>query len=275
MGRNRGTRHGATAGWPAVATILALAAAMGWLAGAAGCGAGQGESARPLLLYCGAGIRPAAEELVEAFSKKYGVSIESDYAGSEVLLGRIKLSERGDLYMPGDVHYIDQAAEEGFIEKRETACFFVPVILVAEGNPKGIKGLEDLTQPELRVGLGDPQACAIGRKSAKIFEKNGIDPQAIEENVVFRSLTVNELGNQVKMGMVDAAIVWDAVAGYFDEHAEVVPIPPEDNVISTVVVGSLRFSGQPELAADFVEFAGSDEAKAIFKRHQYTVELPE
>lgn len=243
--------------------------------GLGGCAETADAPPAKLLLYCGAGIRPAASEVAATFGQKHRITVECDYAGSEVLLGRIKLSGRGDLYMPGDVHYINQAAEEGLIEKRQQACYFIPVILVAKGNPKKIASLEDLTKPGVRLGLGDSNACAIGRKSTKIFQKNDLPLDAIEENVVFRSLTVNELGNQVKLGMVDAAIVWDAVAAYFAEQAEVVAIPPEKNVISTVVVGMLSSTEHPELAGKFVEFIGSEEARAIFKKHHYAVELPE
>ncbi|MDP2896219.1 MAG: substrate-binding domain-containing protein, partial [bacterium] len=89
-----------------------------------------------LLLYCGAGIRTAAAEIVEAFEKKHGVVIETDYAGSNILLSRIKLSGKGDLYMPGEAEYVRQAAAEGLVASSRDACYFVPVILVRKGNPK-------------------------------------------------------------------------------------------------------------------------------------------
>ena len=69
---------------------------------AAGCSSGP---AKPkLLLSCGAGIRPPVSEVAEEFGRRNDVTVECDYAGSEVLMTRIKLSKRGDLYMPGDVH---------------------------------------------------------------------------------------------------------------------------------------------------------------------------
>ena len=227
-----------------------------------------------MLLFCGAGIRPAAAEIAEEFARRHGVTVECDYAGSEVLLGRIKLSGRGDLYMPGDVHYIDQADRQGLIAARGRACYFVPVILVRKGNPKQIHTLSDLTRPGIKVGLGDPQACAIGRKCSKIFAKNNISEADIERNVPFRSLTVNELGNHIKLGMLDAVIVWDAVAAYFADDAEVVPIPTERNVISTVVVGVLKSSKHPELCGKFIEFVGSDAGQEIFAKHHFSTELP-
>lgn len=236
---------------------------------AAGCGA------EPLRIYCGAGIRPPVAELAEQFARRYGVEVAVDYAGSEVLLSRIKLSGRGGVYMPGDEYYVNQAAREGLIASQHDVCYFVPVILVQKGNPLDIRGLEDLARPGIKVGLGDLQACAIGRLCQEIFEKNRLDLQAIERNVAFRSLTVNELGNHIKLKALDAVIVWDAVAAYFAEHGDVVPIPLEQNVISTVAIGVLKNTQHPELAAQFVEFITSDEGRAVFRKHHYTVDPPQ
>jgi len=236
---------------------------------ALGCGA---ELPR---LYCGAGMRSPVAELVEEFGREHGVTIECDYAGSEVLISRIKLTGQGDLYMPGDMHYVELAEKEGLIASKKTVCYFIPVIQVRKGNPKNIHTLHDLTRPGIKLGLGDPKACAIGRKSSKIFAKNDISEEKVNENVKFRSLTVGELGNHLKLGTLDAVIVWDAVAAFSPKETEVVTIPRDQNVISTVAVGVLKSSRHPELATKFVEFITSKRGKEVFEKHHYATSLPE
>ena len=233
----------------------------------------SGCGAEPPRLYCGAGIRPPVAELTEEFGRQHGVTITCDYAGSEVLISRIKLTGKGDLYMPGDVHYVELAEKEGLIASKKTVCYFVPVILVRKGNPKDIHALKDLTRPDVKVGLGDPKCCAIGRKVSKIFAKNGISENDV--NVKFRAPTVSELANHVKIGSLDAVIVWDAVAAYAADEGEVVPIPPEQNLISTVAVGVLKSSKHPKLAAEFVEYITSEAGRKIFRKHHYTITRPE
>ncbi len=235
---------------------------------------GCSQNADPVL-YCGAGIRPPVSEIAEEFGRRHGITVECDYAGSEVLMSRIKLTDRGDLYMPGDVHYVELAEKEGLVTSKQTVCYFVPVIMVRKGNPKDIHTLADLAKPGIKIGLGDPEACAIGRKALKIFEKNNIPQADIDRNVAFRSVTVNELGNHIKLDTLDAVIVWDAVAAYFPDDGEIVPIPREQNIISTVAIGTLKSTENPELAAKFVEFITSDEGKAVFKRHHYATTLPD
>jgi molybdate transport system substrate-binding protein len=266
----RPPRHFRTAAASKLRAALPLLAA--WTL-ALGC---SGAAKEPrLLLYCGAGIRPPVSETVAEFERRQGVKIECDYAGSEVLLSRIKLTGRGDLYMPGDVHYVEQAEREGLVDSKRTVCCFVPVIMVQKGNPKGIRALADLTRPGIKLGLGDPEACAVGRQSTKIFQKNGIPPEAIEPNVAFRAMTVNDLGNHIELCTLDAAIVWDAVAACYPDHGEIIPIPPEQNIVSTVAVGTLKSTANPKLAAAFVEFITSDDGKAIFRKHHYSIAPPE
>ena len=88
-------------------------------------------------------------------------------------------------------------------------------------------------------------------------------------------MTVNDLGDKIKLGSLDAVIVWDAVAAYFADSADVVPIPREQNVISTVPVSILKSSKHPQLANGLLEFITSEEGRAIFKKHHYSLTFPE
>jgi molybdate transport system substrate-binding protein len=255
--------------------LLAIVAASVLLSGCERKNSSKSKSTpTELLLYCGAGIRPPAAELAEAFEREHKVKVVTDYAGSEVLLSKIKLVQQGDLYMPGDKHYVDQAAQAGMILSQRPVCYFVPTILVQKGNPKGISGLTDLLKPGLKLGVGDPKACAIGRTTMEILAKNNIDQAQIESNLKFQSQTVNELGMQIQAKALDAVIVWDAMANYYREHGDQIPIPAQQNVISTVDVAVLKFSENKDLAEKFVEFAASQKGKEIFERNGYRTEPP-
>lgn len=240
-----------------------------------GCEQKEPGDEKELLLYCGAGIRPPAAELAETFGRENGVKIITNYAGSETLLSTIRLVREGDLYMPGDKYYVEEAAREGMIHSRRSVCYWVPTILVQKGNPKNIQGLQDLLQPGVKLGLGDASTCAIGRTSQKILAKNNIGWEEVEKNLAFQSLTVNELGMQIQAKTLDAVIVWDAMARYYSEYGDQVSIAPEQNIISTVDIGVLKFTKHRELAEEFLDFMTSPRGRAIFIKHNYTVELSE
>lgn len=228
-----------------------------------------------LKLYCGAGIRPPTDELIEAFSNEYGITVSPDYRGSEILLSSIKVSHRGDLYMPGDRLYVDKAEQAGFVLSRKQVAYWIPTILVQKGNPKGISSLEDLLREDVRTGLGDPTACAIGKISQKIFEKNGMAWGQVEDKIDYKSLTVNDLGTQIQTKSLDAVIIWDSLAQYYGKYGDAMAIAPEQNFISGIDIAVLKFTGDREAAERFAEFLTSEKAEAILNKHNYATKPPE
>lgn len=227
-----------------------------------------------LFVYAAAGLKPVMGDLAEAFRAKTGVRIECDFGGSGMLISRLRLVQRGDLFIPGEKWYVEEAAKDGLVASEKNVCYFVPVILVQKGNPKNIRTLADLVRPGVRLGLGNPQSCQVGRASEQIFDKNGIARTAVEKNVEFQSVTVSELGIQVTVGQLDAAIVWDSTAAFYADKADAIAIPPAENVISNVAAAVLKCSEQPLQAQAFVDFMLSPDGQAIFLKHQYTTEPP-
>mgnify|MGYP005832601249 CR=1 FL=1 len=233
------------------------------------------DSRGRLLLYSGAGLRPAIEEIVAAFGRRTGVRVDVDYAGSGILVSRIQLSRRGDVFLPGEMEYVEELAAKGLVRSRRPVAWLVPAILVKKGNPAGIRSLRDLARPGLRLGLGNPEACQIGRTAEALFRKNGIDLETIRERTAFSSLTVNELGVQVEVGQIDAAIVWEPIARLHEKAAGTVSIPAEENVVSPVGAAVLSVSEDPRAAEDFVRFLEAEESRAVFARLGYRVSPPE
>ena len=234
-----------------------------------GCGKAEDKT---LKLFCGGGIRPPINEIIELFEEETGIEVKPNYAGSGVLLTQIQLTQDGDLYMPGDEMFILRAEEKGYITEKRFAAYFVPILLVQKGNPKRINSLEDMGKPGVRVGIGDPEACAIGEVTKSILEKNGLEIQ-MRENIVYTSTTVIELANAVKLKTIDAAVVWDAIAAFYTEDSEVVQIPQEQNVIVRIPIGVLSFSQKKELARKFIDFVASDRGRRIFEKYGYTTKL--
>ncbi len=238
----------------------------------AGCGRQAKTPGQPLRLYCGAGLRPAMTKLVAAFREATGIEAEVDYAGSGVILARAREDQSADLFMPGDVYYVDRLQElTGNVVERTTVSWFVPCIVVAKGNPKHIVSLQDFYREDVKVAVGKPEACQVGRLTVELLEKAGLDPAALAAK---QSLTVNELGVWVKMKDVDAAVVWDAIAANLGEDVEVVSIPLEQNIVSHVVLGTLSTSPQPERAAQFAAFLAGAEGQAILRANGFRVDAP-
>lgn len=254
-----------------LADVIALAGVAATLAGLAGCGQKKAPP-RSIRLYAGAGLRKAVEQLSVEFEKQTGIRVEPDYAGSGMLITRAQGDSDADLFLPGDVWYVDRLQEKAhLIAEKTSVAYFVPVIIVAKGNPKGIHSLADFFRHDVSVALGKADACQVGRISGEILAKNDLDRGRLTPK---ESLTVNELGVWVKMKDVDAAIVWDAIAANIADAVEVVEIPPDKNVISRVVVGRMTTSKDVDAAERFVTFMAGPTGREILRRNGYRTDAP-
>lgn len=224
----------------------------------------------PILVYAGAGFRLPIEAAARAFTERTGISIETTFAGSGCLLAQAELAGRGDVFIPGETHYIEQARERKLTGESVPLAYLSPVIAVAKDNPHGIRDLRDLARPKLEVGLGDAKSVAVGI-AAERWMGLTLDPATIDlihDNVRARAINVNELGSQLALGALQAAIVWDATIPLFKD-IEVVPYdgPPEAR---TIISGSvLSFSDAKGDAAAFLQFLAGDEGALLFRKHGY------
>jgi len=227
-----------------------------------------------IFIHCGAGMQKPIDELAREFTASTAVEVRANYAGSNVLFGQIDLTKKGDVYIPGDADYVEMAREKGLITFDRPVCYFVPVIMVEKGNPRQIASLADLTKARLKVGLGDPKACAIGRLMNPLFERNGVDPAAVAPNVRLRTPTVNDLGGAVKLGSIQATVVWSSIAAQYAEDSETVAIPAAGNIIPVVKAATLTTADNPPAARAFVEFLASARGREMLARHHYVVDEP-
>jgi molybdate transport system substrate-binding protein len=83
------------------------------------------------------------------------------------------------------------AEKKNLVDPCKEVALHIPVIGVPKDNPAGIKTLEDLAKPGVKVILGDEKANAVGAAAQRIIEKSGLSK--INENVVAKTATINEL----------------------------------------------------------------------------------
>lgn len=221
-----------------------------------------------LKIYVGAGLRKAVDEIAAAFYEDSGIVLELDYGGSGIIISKTRLDKSADLFIPGDVSYVDRLHElESCVVEKADLCKFTPVIITAEGNPRMINSISDFSGKGLKVGLGKASACRIGKVGDKLLKNYNMSRGQLTS--VQESLTVNELGVWVKMKSVDVAVVWDAIAYAIEDDVEIVDIPADKNVISKVVAGRLSTSDNTEGAKLFMQFLKSRQCAAILKANGY------
>ena len=257
----RSTRH-LILGSLAVLAILTLL--LWW-------GPGQrdsGSPSGPLLVWCASGIQAPVEAAVRAFEKECGSSVQLQYGGSGTLLANIQVAGRGDLFIAADEGYLATARSKGLVEEVVPLGLMSPVIAVRKGNPTGIRSVDDL--PAGRISLAQPGAAAIGDVVRALLLKDG-RWEALEKKVRVFKTTVMDVAMDVRLGAVDAGIVWDATVAQ-DPALEAVRDPALDPGQQKVAIGVLRSAVRPAAALRLARWLGApDKGLLEFARRGYGV----
>ncbi len=232
-------------------------------------GAGKNPAGgEELVLHCAAGLRIPVMEIVRRYEEEHGVVVRPHFGGSGELAAQIEVAG-GDLYLPADVSYIEQTRARGLVRESIPAAYLTAGLVVAEGNPKGIRSLKDLGREDVRISLAIPSA-AIGKFTKKVLTEAG-HWEAVEANATVFKFTVNDVAQDVSTGAADVAVVWDAVAGLFDK-VEFVHVAAFDRRRKTATVGILSSASQPPAALRFARYlTASDRGLEHFEKHGFQV----
>ncbi len=220
--------------------------------------------------FCGSASKPALEESAGIFEEKTGIRVVLYFSGSGTALSQMKLSRKGDLYIPGSPEYMARAAKEGIIDKKTTRiiAYLIPAMLVRKGNPRDIQKLTDLAKPGMRVAIADPESVVIGLYAVEILEKNGL-LEAVGKNIVTFSESASKAASLIPLNTVDAVIGW-RVFGIWSSDNRLVLLPSDQIPrIAYIPAAVSSFSKNPDAANAFIEFLTGEEGQEIFTRWGY------
>jgi molybdate transport system substrate-binding protein len=224
----------------------------------------------PLVVLCAASNRGVVEEIAQRYARDGGGQIQFQFGASQSLLATAEISRTGDLFLPADESYIEQARQKHLIGEAVPLARMRIVLAVPVGNPHGVKVLADLSRLQLKLAQGDPQSAAIG-----LITRSGLSTSGQWELLVpitaFRP-TVIEALNDLKLGAADAAIAYDVLLRKQPE-LEAVPIPELVPLRAQIAVAVLKSSTHPEEAEAFVQYlTAPDQGRAVYAEHGFEVD---
>ena len=222
----------------------------------------------------------AASSLTDAFGKlagrfeeqNPGVEVRQSFESSSTLLAQIQQGAPADVFASASEEEMETAVEEGladgepqvFVRNRE-------VVMVPKDNPAGIQDFEDVSKPGVKLVLaeeGVPAADYALEILGKADEEYGPGfEKDVLENVVSREADVRASVNRVVVGDADATF------GYASDHTpdirdrvEVVPIPPDLNIIATYPIAALEDAKEPDLAREWVDLVTGEEGQRVLEK---------
>lgn len=233
-----------------------------------GCGNEPTEKTKELLFYCGITMAHPMGEIARQFEQQHQVKITISQGGSEDLYQSLKVSGKGDLYLPGSTSYRERHLKDGLLGEIAHIGYNQAAMMVRKGNPKGVSAdLDQLTRKDLSVVICNPDSGSIGHETKRILEKKAINQQ-VRENVAFLTTDSRNLNRALKKGDADLIVNWRATA-FFEEnrdYMDVIDIDPSYAIPKRLELNLLTHSEHPDLARQFMEYAASEKGQAIFRR---------
>ena len=220
-----------------------------------------------------AGLKQPVEAIRHDYERETGQTVLVQYGGSNTLLANLKLTGEADLFLPADDSYIELARRDNLVGQTTPLARMRPVLVVKKGDPLGIKSLSDLLSGTARISMTDPEAAATGKLVREALTKAG-QWDAFQSRVTVFKPSVTDVANDLKLGAVDAGVIWDAMLTQYPDLIEV-PLPELAGVEARVVVGGRRKSSQPAAAAKLAGYLASEKARRHWQAGGFVVESAE
>lgn len=214
-----------------------------------------------LTVLAAASLTAAFDSAKAAFMNEHRrVNVRAGYAGSPTLVAQIEQGAPADVFAAADELNMRKLVAGG--EVVGAPVIFAKnqlQIVVAAGNPKGIRSIADLSRPGVILDVCAPQV-PCGSYATLIFAKAGVRPTPRSQEQDVKSVVT-----KVSLGEADAGIVYttDVLAG--GAKVQGVDIPSEDNVIASYPIVQLRSAQNPLAARAFIDFVVGPRGQAILK----------
>lgn len=227
-----------------------------------------------LLVFAGAATVPPTTMAAKAFEKKTGVKVDVVFGGSGNVLSQMRLAKQGDLYFPGSSDYMEIAKREGLVlpGTEKIIVYVVPAINVQKGNPHNIRGLKDLLKPGLRVAIANPEGVCVGAYAVEIFEREltAQERERLKANIRNYTGSCEQTATAISLKLADAVIGWRVFQYWDPQRIETIPLPAAQIPrIGYIPIAISKFSKQPKLAQQFIDFLTSQEGQAIYAKYNY------
>lgn len=233
-----------------------------------------------IIVFAAASMTETLNQVKDVYEKENNVTITYNFDSSGTLKTQIQEGADCDLFISAGQKQMNQLDLSSDKEINKEGLDFVAgdtrlnllenkvVLVVPEGNPKGIESFDDLAarlaEGSILMAMGNSDV-PVGQYTQKILNFYGLDEEALAKNgVITYGSNVKEVTTQVSEGSVDCGIVYCTDA--FSAGLTVIDSASKDmcgQVIYPAAV--LKTAKNPDAAKAFLDYLTGSEAMAIFE----------
>ena len=222
--------------------------------------------AGPTNVFAAASLTTAFKDEGTAFQTKHpNANVMFNFAGSAALVASINNGAPADVFASADMPNMQKVMTAGnTISQPANFASNKLQIVVAAGDPKGIKGLSDLANPSTVVILCAP-AVPCGNYANQALTRAGVKvtPKSQEQDV-------NAVITKVSTGEADAGIAYVTDVKAAGTKVQGVDIPDDQNVIASYPIATVRGGANPRGGQAFIDFLLSSSGQAILANYGFT-----
>lgn len=251
-----------------------------------------------LVMYLAGNQFMVMEELIQDFQKKHPgitrVYVETIPPG-QILKGQIlkqgeiegqKTNQNPDLFASVNLNHLKKLNSLGKMDQYMIYIHNKLELMVAEGNPKGIKGPHDLGRDDLVQSHPNPLTEGIFKfYGSEMLKDMGIHEKvtgnamckscwAVEGKTWFTSRHHRETPHRIEQGEADVGIVWTTEVAHAKAEGRKIdgvsipaPLNKQDKV--GYAIGMLSSAANQENAKTFLTYLASDDAQNIYAKYGF------
>lgn len=238
------------------------------------------EARKEVVVFAAASMTETLNQIKETYEKDHNVTLTFNFDSSGTLKTQIQEGADCDLFISAGQKQMNQLDITTDKEVNTEGLDFVAsdsrvnllenkvVLVVPEGNPKGIKGFDDLAAKladgSVLMAMGNSDV-PVGQYTQKILSYYKLDETALANaGTITYGTNVKEVTTQVAEGSVDCGIVYCTDA--FSAGLTVVDSATKDmcgQVIYPAAV--MKNAKHADAAKAFLEYLQSDAAMKVFE----------
>jgi ABC-type molybdate transport system substrate-binding protein len=251
-----------------------------------------------LVMYLAGNQFMVMQELITDFQKK-NPDIETVYVETippgQILKNQLMMqgeiegqqtAMNPDIFASVNINHLRKLNGKGLMDEHAIYIHNKLELMVAKGNPKNIKGAEDLGRDDLVQSHPNPLTEGIFKfYGSEMLEDLGLSDKvtggsecrscwAVENKTWFTSRHHRETPDRIEKGEADVGIVWTTEVVHASAEGRAIsgvairaPLNKQDKV--NYAIGIMKNGRNTDNAARYLDYLATDEAQAIYQSYGF------
>lgn len=221
---------------------------------------GDSADSNEIRVFAAASLADGFPAVADAYEDVEGEAVSFHFAGSRQLVEQLRAGADADVLATADERTMDAAVSAGVASDPVRFASNAVAIVVADGNPEGVRSLSDLARSDLVVVIAAAEVPA-GQYARRALSRAGVDlePASLEPNV-------RAVVTRVALGEADAGLAYvtdGAVPG-----VDIVKLP-EGEAVAASYFAALVAGADRDAARRFLAVLVSERGQRILEEEGF------